>query len=153
PLRCANPQQPASCIQPERPVVVTYRGVDKGAWKAVVAVQTADASVPPAVESTIRREPDAAIRINRQTVPGDGAVASCEPNDNVGFPVLKARELAVGIRDPNAVMLIGGKEICFANDRINRNVLDDAPVPGPKQMGRLAWRHGDRQRPDVAVAI
>src|SRR5262245_27986343 len=38
-----------------------------------------------------------------------------------------------------------------ADDRVERNVLDDAPVPHPKQL--MLLRRFARQRPDVVVAI
>src|SRR5262249_41072550 len=133
--------------------VVAYRGVDHRAGKAISAVQTTRASVLPAIESTIRCVPCAAIRIDRQTGPDDRTFGSGEPNDNIGFTVSEASQLAGSVGDPNAVMLIGAKEICAADDRVNRNVLDAPPVSDSNQMvlsGRDCARH---QHPDVAVAV
>src|SRR5262249_31785560 len=135
------PQQPASCIQPERTLVVAYRGVDRRTWKAISAVQTTHAPLLPAVESTIRRQPDAAIRINRQTVRVDRTFGTLEPNDNIGFAVSDVSELAEGPRNPDASLLIRRKHPCPADNRVSRHVFHDAPVPDPKHV-LARRRHG-----------
>src|SRR5262249_3069457 len=71
PLGWGNPDKPALRIEPECPLGVADRGVDRRAWKAIVAVETIHAAVPPAVESSTRREPGAAIRIGGQAVSPD----------------------------------------------------------------------------------
>src|SRR5262249_23007951 len=119
-------------------------------------------SVLPAVKSSIRCEPRAAIRIDRQAVPHDRTFGRFEPDDNIGFTVAEPDEFAEAPRDPDAFLLIGGKEMCVADDRDDRDVLFDAPAFDPNRM-RAGW--GDvgarrldsvavrRQSPDISVAI
>src|SRR5262249_37388692 len=85
-----------------------------------------------------------------------------EPDDNIGFTVAEPDEFAEAPRDPDAFLLIGGKEMCVADDRDDRDVLFDAPVLDPKQMlagwGDVGARRLDsvavrRQSPDISVAI
>src|SRR5262249_29581421 len=145
--------------------VAFHRGVDGRTWEAVSAVQAIHASVLPAVESTTRREPDAAIRIGRQAVAHDRALWVFEPNDHIGFAMSEASQLAEGSGDPDAVLLIRGYHARPADDRADRNVLDDAPLLDPKQMllsgGRDVGASGlgahdstvRGQDPDVSGAI
>src|SRR5262249_44646151 len=148
-----NPQQSAPRTQPQRSLVVADCGIDHRAGKAVAAVETTRAPALPVVESPTRRQPYAAIVIHRETVTNDRALARNEPTPDIGFAVSQASEIARSVGDPHAILLVGAKEDCSADDAFDRNVLDDAPPPDPKQvslLGRVRARH---QHPHVAVVI
>src|SRR5262245_44194226 len=98
----------------------------------------------------IRGKPCAPVRIDRQGVQRHRALRSFEVNDEIGFAVSKARDLARPTGDPDTGLLIGTNETRGADDRIDMDVVDDAPAPYAKQMvlvGRGACHY-----PNFAVA-